>query len=370
MKIAHLTTIHSRKDTRVYYRECFGLSQAGFEITLFVADGLGNSKEDGFEVIDIGKFPNRRSTFLKGYRSMIRAVRELNPDIVHFHDPELMFAAHRLHQYGYPIVFDIHENVAVQILDKGYIPKILRGALSRIYRWIENFMIQRFHLVIAEHSYEPVYRSKGKSITTVLNLPEIQHFSPYIQDKRKGHELFYIGGVSNDRGLQVTLEALNILKERNVPFFMHFIGKIIDEPPNELVEGIKEKLKFYGRLDSKEGFKISQKCLLGLSVLRPIKNYVGSYPTKIFEYMAVKMSVITSDFPLYRGVVEKYDTGYCVEPTNPVVLADRIQHLINNPEIAAEKAANGLKLVQEQLNWSTEELKLIQLYEYISRAKK
>ena len=365
MKILHLTTVHPRKDTRIYYRECFGLHKEGHEVILLVADGLGDSKADGFQVIDIGKYDSRLKNFRKGYKRIVQKAKQLKPDLIHFHDPELMFVSRKLSTLGYPVVFDIHENVAVQILDKSYIPKILRGTVSTVYRWVEKNIIRNFHLVIAEHSYASVYQNKGKSLTTVLNLPDIEHFKPFIEQNRKGHDLFYIGGISFERGLEVILSALNILHKRGVDFYMHFIGKQIDQPPPELLEPIISKVKFYGRMDSQEGFAISRKCIAGLSVLKPIKNYVESYPTKIFEYMAVAMCVITSDFPLYKEVVEKYDTGYCVDPEDPLVIADRIQHLIENPDIASAKAKNGLRTVTETLNWSQEINALIALYKSI-----
>lgn len=365
MKTLHITTVHPRKDTRIYYRECLTLKNAGYDVILMVADGLGDTMEDGFQVIDIGKYSSRFKNFIRGSVRAVKITQQIDPDLVHFHDPELIFAALRLHILGYPIVFDIHENISVQILDKSYIPKSIRGIVSRIYSWLEKAIIKRFHLVIAENSYAQVYRNKGRTLTTVLNLPEVDHFKPFIRKQRQGYELFYIGGVSNDRGLETTLKALRILNERNIDFLMHFVGKKIDDPPPELLEGIQEKVLFYGRLDPNEGFAISTRCIAGLAVLKPIKNYIGSYPTKIFEYMAIGLCVITSDFPLYREVVEKHDTGICLNPEDSEALANAIQELIENPQVAEQKAINGLQLVTKDYNWTNEGAKLISLYESV-----
>ena len=45
----------------------------------------------------------------------------------------------------------------------------------------------------------------------------------------------------------------------------------------------------------------------GLALLKPVGDYPDSYTTKLFEYMALGLPVITSDFPLYRDVVERSD---------------------------------------------------------------
>ena len=330
---------------------------------LLVADGNGDEFKEGVQVIDIGKSNSRLGNFVNGYSRILRKVRKLNPKIVHFHDPELMFVGRRIDKMGTPVIFDIHENIAVQILNKSYIPKVFRRTTSFLYRRIENWLISKFHLIIAEHSYLPVYEAKGKSLTTVLNMPDLSHFKPFVKTERGGNQIFYIGVVSLDRAVETTLEALRILHRRKVDFYMHFIGPINVKVDLEQWSDISDKVKFYGRMDSKEGFELSKNCVLGLSVLKPIKNYIGSYSTKIFEYMAVGLPVITSNFPLYREVVERYDTGYCVDPFSAIDIAEKIEALITNPAQAKEKGMNGLRAVSEKFSWSAEREKMEKLYE-------
>tara|TARA_R110000868_G_scaffold125290_2_gene331143 strand:- start:422 stop:1459 length:1038 start_codon:yes stop_codon:yes gene_type:complete len=343
------------------------LLKNGFKIYLLVADGKGDEVVEGVQVLDIGLESSRLNNFLKNGSKINKLVQKINPRLVHFHDPELMFVGKQLHcKFKIPVVFDIHENIAVQILDKEYIPKPFRGIVSYFYRKVENYFLKYFHLVIAEHSYENVYTNKGKSLTTVLNMPDLNHFKPYVNTHRSGNNVFYIGGISNERGLDITLEALKILKSRGTDFFMHYIGPISNEKIDELALGeIKQDIKFYGRMDSKVGFEISKKCVVGLSVLKPIKNYVGSYSTKIFEYMAIGLPVITSNFPLYQNVVERYNCGYCVNPYSSEELADKIEELISNTELTNQMGINGQLAVKEKFSWSSEEEKLLGLYKDI-----
>jgi hypothetical protein len=60
MRIAHLTSVHPRYDTRIFLKECTSLANAGFEVNLIVADGQGDEKKNGVNIIDTGeKSPNR-----------------------------------------------------------------------------------------------------------------------------------------------------------------------------------------------------------------------------------------------------------------------------------------------------------------------
>ncbi|WP_281541801.1 glycosyltransferase [Maribacter aestuarii] len=356
--------MHPRRDTRIFYRECVSLFKSGYDVYLLVADGKGDELVEGVQVLDIGLESSRIKNFFKSGSKIRKKVEELKPSLVHFHDPELMFVGKQLSsKFQIPVVFDIHENITVQILDKTYIPKFLRGLVSLVYKKVEQYYLKYFHLIIAEHSYQHVYTNKGRSLTTVLNMPDLRHFEPYINNNRAGNEIFYIGGISNERGLDVTLEALKILKSRGTDFFMHYIGPISEEKIVELpIREIKENVKFYGRMDSKEGFEVSKKCVVGLSVLKPIKNYVESYSTKIFEYMAIGLPVITSNFPLYQKVVERYDCGFCVEPYSSNELADSIEELILNPDLVNQMGENGQRAVNKKYSWASEEEKLLRRY--------
>ena len=116
-----------------------------------------------------------------------------------------------------------------------------------------------------------------------------------------------------------------------------------------------------------KGYEISKACKVGLSVLKPVKNMQTSYSTKIFEYMAVHLPVITSNFPLYKDVIERYHCGFCINPNSEVELADAIEYIFNHMDEAEQMGLNGEKAVQEEFSWSREERKLLRLYEEILR---
>ena len=170
-KIIHISTIHPRRDTRIFYRECISLKKKGFDVYLLVADGLGNEIISGVKIIDLGLFKGRIKKFIKTYSAILNQVDIIKPCIAHFHDAELMIVGKAIQNRGIITYYDIHENVAAQILDKKHISALLRKTLHCVYRIVEYFLINSFHLILAEDSYKKLYIDKGQSITTVLNLP-------------------------------------------------------------------------------------------------------------------------------------------------------------------------------------------------------
>ncbi|WP_256206821.1 glycosyltransferase [Pseudomonas sp. BAY1663] len=113
----------------------------------------------------------------------------------------------------------------------------------------------------------------------------------------------------------------------------------------------------------REGIKsVMSRSIAGLVTLHPAVNYVDALPIKLFEYMSAGIPVVSSDFPLWREIVEGNDCGLCVDPLNPQAIADSIDFLVENPGRARQMGLNGQRTVNDIYNWSVEESKLFRLY--------
>ena len=364
IKVGHLSSAHNRFDTRIFYKQCQSLASDNRTVSLVIADGLGNEIKDNISIFDVGKQKNRFRRIFKSSNDVYKKALELNCNIYHLHDPELIRIGLKLKRDGKKVIFDIHENIALQILSKEYIPKILRKIISKIYRLYEIKKLKKFDaLIIAEHSYKKYYSSLNKNLVTVLNMPKIDHLKKFYSENRINNEIFYIGGISNNRGFDVLIQALKILRLKIPDIFAHFIGPYTKELiDNEQLNDIKENFKLYGSLPLIKGLKYSQNSKIGLSILKPISNYTQSYSTKIFEYMAIGLPVITSNFKLYKDIIDENNCGICVNPENPNEIAKAIEFILINPEKAKEMGQNGSRLVKEKYNWTNEEFKLINIY--------
>ena len=54
MKVCHLTSAHSRYDTRIFIKQCQSLSKMGFNVNLIVSDGYGNEVKGNVHIYDVG----------------------------------------------------------------------------------------------------------------------------------------------------------------------------------------------------------------------------------------------------------------------------------------------------------------------------
>ncbi len=363
-----MTSVHPARDPRIFYKECKSLAKAGYDVTLI---GIHDKEEviDGVKIIPFPRFKNRFFRIMLSPLRMFFMARKQKAKVYHFHDPELIFTGFLLELSRAKVIFDVHENIVKQIKSKRFL--FFPSLLSKLFVPLNYLSARWFHLVLAENSYEEIYNRSTKRYRIVLNMPDIDFFESFvIPDRRSLDDVFYIGGVSRNRGVEAALKALHILIKKEFHFHMHFVGPISAALKQELENldyfpEIKENVTFYGRKTMEEGYEISKKCLLGISVLKPVGNYLHSYSTKVFEYMAVCMPVITSDFQLYRDVVERHECGFCIDPAAPEALAEAIEHLLTHKDQAVHMGQRGREAALKYFNWKIEEKKLLELYREI-----
>ena len=98
-KVCHLTSVHSIDDGRIFRKECTSLAANGFDVTL-IAFGE-NSFEDiknGVKRISLNlPVKNRLQRFFKRSKTIYKKALDIDADIYHFHDPELLPQIGRAH---------------------------------------------------------------------------------------------------------------------------------------------------------------------------------------------------------------------------------------------------------------------------------
>ena len=368
-KICILTSVHIPFDVRIFCKEAKSLAKAGYDVTL-IAQHDNDEVVDGIKIISQRLPRNRIERMSKTTWSVFWKALKVDADIYHLHDPELMPIGLILKSLGKKIIYDMHENLPKQIKNKHWINPRLRRFLSMAVYWSERVSLKGTPVIFAEHSYRKDY-PWVKEFETILNMPLVSQLLCIEPDAsaRQGFSIGYLGRVGLERGSTVIIEALKILKDRGITPRYDCIGPITESHKHDLLKRCEQYrltgVAIHGYMPAYKGWEIIKRCSVGLALLHPIPNYVDSYPTKIFEYMALGIPVVASDFPLYQEVVEGNDCGLCVDPLQPESIAEVIGRLVMNPEIARRMGENGRKAVMDKYNWSVEEKKLCAFYEHL-----
>jgi hypothetical protein len=369
MKIIHFTTVHPRTDTRIRVKEAVSIATTiNANLSLYVQDGKESERDkaSGIPIVNTGsKIENRIARMTKGSFRMLQAIRRAQPDVAHFHDPELIPVGLALKLLGIKVVYDVHENVPEIIMKRDYIPVWIRKAISFSMAGLEKAAARVFNRIVV---VTPAIgrRFPGHKTVLVQNFPIKKelisiHSKPY---EDRPADFAYVGGLTRERSAVEMVRALSCINYE-IEVKLHIAGNF---RPKELKNEIKNidgwnSVVFYDWVDRCETANILSQARAGLVLFHPAPNHLDSQPNKLFEYMSAGLPVIASDFPLWRKIVEGSDCGLLVNPQDPTAIAQAMKWILDNPQKARQMGENGKRAVEEIYNWETESRKLIAMYD-------
>jgi glycosyltransferase involved in cell wall biosynthesis len=367
IKVCHMTSAHRSDDTRIFHKECVSLSKAGYEVYL-VANG-DTIYHNGVHVVGIGDFPKSRiERMTQTTRRIYSTAIELDADIYHFHDPELLPYGLKLKKRGKKVIFDSHEDYLSTILDKTWIPKMLRPLVEKIYKLYEGYICSKLDgIVVCYHWTEERLIKHCANTKMILNYPIINQMREIPAGNTVKRAISFAGNISEQWCHKEILHALNLVADVRY----ELAGKLVGKYGVELKEMIEWKyVNYHGQIPMEEVFdEVYANSSIGVALLDYIsqcKGTIGNLSnTKFFEYMYMGLPLVCTDFILWQQIIDEEKCGICVCPHNEEEIANAINYLLNNPEITREMGENGRKAIMNKYNWEREESKLLELYSCI-----
>jgi glycosyltransferase involved in cell wall biosynthesis len=370
MHVAHITSVHTRHDTRIFHKMCKSGAAHDIRMVLVVADGKGDSVKAGVSIHDVGKSKGRIDRMWGASRRVFEAALTLNADIYHLHDPELMPIGLKLKSLGKRVVFDAHEDLPKQLLGKPYLRKPTRRILSCLLARYEAYACKHFDGVIAA---TPFIRDKflriNPNTVDINNFPLLHEMVAQTQWANKNAEICYVGGISKIRGIIEVCESMSLTKSS---VRLNLVGMFAEPKTEEAAKALPgwRLVNEWGQLSREDVRAVLGRSIAGLVTFHPLPNHVDAQPNKMFEYMSAGIPVVASDFPLWRQIIEGTDCGLLVDPLKPAKIAVAIDELASNPDRARHMGKNGRVAVEQRYNWGIEEQKLLNFYNDILGARR
>jgi glycosyltransferase involved in cell wall biosynthesis len=363
-----MTSAHRVEDSRIFHKISKSLVRQGYQVIL-VAGHPQDENIDGIHVAAVPKSNGRLRRMTVNLYKIYRRTLELDGDIYHFHDPELMPMGLLLRLRGKHVVYDAHEDLPRTVSYKEYIPRFLRGLVADAAERFELFAARRFTAVIA--ATPPIadrFRGVNPHTVVVHNFPILDEITNdrAVRWEHRRPSVAYVGGISRERGIFELLQAMTQLPPR-LDCRLALAGWY---SPPELKKQIENapganRIDWMGMLSRVKVADLLASVQVGIVLFHSMPNLTNSKPTKLFEYMCAGIPVVASNFPLWREIVEGEKCGLLVDPLRPGEIADAIAYLLTHPAEAEEMGRRGRAAAERLFNWKSEEQTLLGLYRSI-----
>lgn len=362
-KVCHVTSAHPRYDVRIFHKECKSLANNGFDVTLLVNDEIPSEIIDKVQIVSTQFKPrNRFERMIKSKKAIKKLMLEVNADIYHFHDPELLPEASWIKKQGKIVIFDFHEDVSKQILFKTYIPKGLRKFVSKAYEKYEKSKSKDFDaLVTVTPKFVDRLKLTNPNTIMITNYPVVNKEIVVSEDQRK-RAICFAGGVSQQWNHKNVIKAIEPID--NIEYILAGSGSSEYIDKMKALDGWK-KVRYLGRIPHDEVQDVYNQSMIGMTLLSN-NTQVGDEGTlgntKIFEFMEAGLPIICSNNNIWKEIVDSYNCGIAINPNNVNEITNAINRIINDQDKVISMGQKGRQAALEKFNWHTQEKKLIELY--------
>lgn len=389
MKILMVLESEFPPDIRVE-NEMLALTEAGYEVHLACSTRKNRAEKEEFGKAFI--YREKISAFI--YKSSVgclkfpfyfsfwrkfisRLFSDEKFDAIHIHDlPLSIVGAEIKSRFRIPLVIDLHENWPALMKTATHTQTFLGKILSSNKQWTEY---EQTVLPKADRVITVIEEAKDRIISLGINPEKISIVSntinfenisiKAIKKETEGFTIFYGGAINKHRGLQIVLNAVKILTEKNINVRFLVVGngsykKGLERMADSL--GIKPFLHFFGHKPFNEMLDILAEADAAIIPHLRTDNNDASSPNKLYQYMYLNKPVISSDCISLKRIITETNTGFVYHNDSPGDLAALIEKLYTNRKILDSVSKNGRKAVMGKYNWNIDKKRLIKAYDQLT----
>ena len=348
MRVLVCTIVHHPADARIYHRQIRALLDAGHQVTYIapVQDFPAERAGRALSLIPVPRAVGRRR--LGALRSARKALAAQSgrADLLLIHDPELLLAVPSRRRRP-ATVWDVHEDTAAALSTKPWLPRLLRPAAALAVHAAERMAERYMHLILAEQGYVARFPRPHPVVPNTTYVPD----EPVPPDG--GRRVVYLGHLSPDRGTAEMIELARRLRPHGI--MVELIGAA-DRRARAQIEPAQAEglLRWHGFVPNDQAVTMVDGALAGLSLLQDEANFRHSLPTKVVEYMARGVPVVTTPLPRAAGLATAHECGFVVPFGNVGSAVSAVLELDGDMSLRAKMGRRGHEAALQSLGWPSD----------------
>jgi glycosyltransferase involved in cell wall biosynthesis len=348
LRVLVITVVHDPDDARIRFRQLSALLLAGASVTYAAPfSAYRRRPPDGVTAIDLPRAVGRHR--LPAVQAARRLLHLQGPahDVALLHDPELLLTVPGMNPQHRPlVVWDVHEDTAAALTMKGWLPRTLRPVVGIAIRTAERWAEKRCALLLAEESYRRRFRRPHPVVPNSVIVPD-EPPPPSGTDR-----VVYLGRLTGPRG---ALEMIELGRRLAPEITVELIGPTDSDVSKAVAVAHRRGwIRHHGFVPNREALQLLRGALAGLALLHDEPNYATSRPTKVMEYMAFGVPVVTTPNAASTELVRHYDSGLVVPFKDPDAVLAAVLRLRADPALRQRFGDAGREGALRDLDWRSD----------------
>ena len=365
--VVMLATVHDATDDRVFYREAKTLAEAGFAVCV-IAPHPASGYLEGVWIDALPRMQGHLRRLWQGWTVLLGRALRSGGGVFIFHDSELFGTALMLRLLGKRVVYDCHENLPMQVLQKKWIPRPLRWLIAPA-AWTMEWAGSRLlsGVLVARDSVLGRFPRNRRISIRNFPTPEALSTSQGGAMASRPNVVIYAGGLSRIRGIAELVEAMRNIDVPQAELWL--VGPFDSEQfQQEILSALPSNAKWLGKIPHSEVVKLYASAKIGMSTLHATPSHRNSQPVKIYEYMGAGLPVIASNFPEFSELLE--GCGLQVDPLNVAAIRGAIRSLLSDDVRLAAMSKIARDRILSSYCWEQEGKNLVKFCSNLLRDRR
>jgi len=289
------------------------------------------------------------SNFLNNKRIAKKLVKQIKPDIIHLHGAENAYFSSTILQFlkNYPIIFTL----------QGFVSKASPNESMIFNKRVE---VEAQILKSIKYAFYRTDTMKDQMSAFNKNLKFFWNTYPSVKinpinGANKIFDLVFFARITKDKGIGDLIEAMGVLKKQGKVYSLCVIGGGSLEPWKKLAEekDVMDNIHWVGFLPTQDDVhKLASQAKISV-----LPTYHDMISGTIIESMFLKLPVVAYNVGSIHEVNVKEEIISLVDKLDVKGLAKAMNYLLDNPELAKDRAEKGYKRAQEMFVHSDEEIR-------------
>jgi len=368
LNVLIVTSGHEAMDHRIYAKQACSVKKFGANVTV-VGFRDGDSR-GAVPVLAVARPASRLQRFLAQPWRCLWTARRLNPDIIHFHDLEMLVTlpVAKLWWRRSKFVYDVHEDFGNLMAIRDWLPRRAKPLVRFLTNRVEKSLAW---LVDAVVGVTPPLTDKfsNENKITAYNYNPREFFERAVKTMReprsRAFDLVHLGTLNSRRAIFLA----DVIRElhRRKPGARSLVIGVSPDIEKTMKARIPEGCLLLGKTPYQEIPALLGNAKVGLDVHPwPAPHLEVALPVKVCEYMAAGCAVVSSSMPVLDQLLDQAgankESVSIIKSEEPDAYANAVLRMIEKIEFGADPGAELRELASKHMVWEREAEKIARLY--------